>query len=229
MRRARRASARRIGRAVEIESHANARTSCSASRASAVHRNGSGATRFPISRTRRAKGSFRSSNSVVLWYFRISLNATVPGLYRLGFFIAACHRRARAGARSEDDAINERKGRSAEANARGVVGDANSGRAGGRAHLPRTTTAVRSFRRTPTRAWCAPFRRGVARPEAAALGDPAVEDSSLWAGGCPFPKFRLFCLCFFLSHAGAWKRLYVWLPERNEREAVLGCPRDPRA
>lgn len=27
-------------------------------------------------------GSFKSSRSVVFWYFRISLSATVPGLYR---------------------------------------------------------------------------------------------------------------------------------------------------
>merc|ERR1711955_133620 len=39
-----------------------------------------------ISRTKRWKGSLRSSNSVDFWYLRISRNATVPGLYLCGFF-----------------------------------------------------------------------------------------------------------------------------------------------
>ena len=59
--------------------------SCSASRASAVQRYGSTETVFPISLTSLAKGSLRSSRSVVFWYFRISISALVPGLYLLLF------------------------------------------------------------------------------------------------------------------------------------------------
>ncbi|CAA6675081.1 unnamed protein product [Spirodela intermedia] len=39
-----------------------------------------------ISLTRRWNGSFRISSSVLFWYLRISLRATVPGLKRWGFF-----------------------------------------------------------------------------------------------------------------------------------------------
>merc|ERR1712226_884767 len=39
-----------------------------------------------ISRTKRWKGSLRSNNSVDFWYLLISRGATVPGLYRWGFF-----------------------------------------------------------------------------------------------------------------------------------------------
>ena len=59
--------------------------SWSASRASAVQRYGSTETVFPISLTSLAKGSLRSSRSVVFWYFRISISALVPGLYLLLF------------------------------------------------------------------------------------------------------------------------------------------------
>ena len=38
-----------------------------------------------ISLTKRWNGNFRMSNSVDFWYFRISLNATVPGRYLCGF------------------------------------------------------------------------------------------------------------------------------------------------
>ena len=41
---------------------------------------------WAISRTRRWKGSFRIRSSVLFWYFRISLRATVPGLNLWGFF-----------------------------------------------------------------------------------------------------------------------------------------------
>lgn len=44
-----------------------------------------GRTVSAISRTSRAKGSFRSKRSVLFWYFLISLKATVPGLYLLFF------------------------------------------------------------------------------------------------------------------------------------------------
>ncbi len=48
------------------------------------------------SRTSRAKGSLRMSNSVDFWYLRISRKATVPGLYRRGFFCPACTARGDA-------------------------------------------------------------------------------------------------------------------------------------
>jgi len=38
-----------------------------------------------ISLTKRWNGNFLMSNSVDFWYFRISLNATVPGRYLCGF------------------------------------------------------------------------------------------------------------------------------------------------
>ena len=41
-----------------------------------------------ISQTRRWNGSLRISNSVDFWYFRISLNATVPGWYLCGWCCA---------------------------------------------------------------------------------------------------------------------------------------------
>ena len=41
---------------------------------------------WAISLTRRWKGSFLMSSSVDFWYLRISLRATVPGLYLCGFF-----------------------------------------------------------------------------------------------------------------------------------------------
>lgn len=63
--------------------------SCNANSASAVQRNGSGATRFPISLTRRANGSLRNRSSVDFWYFLISLSAFVPGRYLLFFVIPA--------------------------------------------------------------------------------------------------------------------------------------------
>merc|ERR1711994_1189990 len=39
-----------------------------------------------ISRTKRWNGSLRNNNSVDFWYLLISRRATVPGLYRWGFF-----------------------------------------------------------------------------------------------------------------------------------------------
>ena len=39
-----------------------------------------------ISRTSLWKGNLRINNSVLFWYLRISRRATVPGLYRCGFF-----------------------------------------------------------------------------------------------------------------------------------------------
>lgn len=58
--------------------------SCRARRPSAVHLKGSGATAFVISRASLANGSFLMRSSVLRWYFLISLNATVPGLYLCG-------------------------------------------------------------------------------------------------------------------------------------------------
>ncbi|CAL9094961.1 unnamed protein product, partial [Musa acuminata var. zebrina] len=62
---------------------------------------------WAISRTRRWKGSFRMSSSVLFWYLRISRSATVPGRKRWGFltppvagadflaaFVASCFRGA---------------------------------------------------------------------------------------------------------------------------------------
>merc|ERR1719348_1754886 len=39
-----------------------------------------------ISRTKRWNGSLRNNSSVDFWYLLISRRATVPGLYRCGFF-----------------------------------------------------------------------------------------------------------------------------------------------
>ncbi|CAA7400273.1 unnamed protein product [Spirodela intermedia] len=41
---------------------------------------------WAISRTKRWKGSLRISSSVLFWYLRISLSATVPGRNLCGFF-----------------------------------------------------------------------------------------------------------------------------------------------
>merc|ERR1719454_667290 len=41
---------------------------------------------WAISRTRRWNGNLRMSSSVDFWYLLISRRATVPGLYRWGFF-----------------------------------------------------------------------------------------------------------------------------------------------
>ncbi|CAA6667643.1 unnamed protein product [Spirodela intermedia] len=41
---------------------------------------------WAISRTRRWNGSLRINSSVLFWYLRISLRATVPGRKRWGFF-----------------------------------------------------------------------------------------------------------------------------------------------
>ena len=79
-------AARRLRVTTACVTALSTRTSCSASRPSAVQRKGSGANTLVISRTSRAKGIFLMSRSVERWYLRISRSATVPGLYRCGFF-----------------------------------------------------------------------------------------------------------------------------------------------
>mmetsp|Transcript_4464 Transcript_4464/g.12869 ORF Transcript_4464/g.12869 Transcript_4464/m.12869 type:complete len:208 (-) Transcript_4464:59-682(-) len=65
--------------------------SCSAKMPVAAHLMPTSAKIFVISLTRRANGSFRISRSVDRWYFRISIRALVPGLYRcFRFFSPVC-------------------------------------------------------------------------------------------------------------------------------------------